>query len=733
VCLLVPTYAFAVACGTPEIVVPPPDGGGGDTSPDGADVQLDLDIPPDVDGEGHIPIPDEPFWIDPPETIINPVTAGQTVQFLARSVDTDEPINVTFWHLDKTAGGTIDANGLFTANGAAGGVVIVGAETKQYSATAVLKLGVSLVDNDAGVNEDTIARLEGGAAGAGPTNSPDSTFRWLYPYDRTVFPRSLLSPRLQFAGNGADYFYLHAKSEWFELKGFYSGSNPERLLIPQKQWDALTWSTEGADTVDVQITKINGPNVTGPIKQQWFVAPASLKGVLYYNTYDDPRAINGTFTEEERGAVMAVRPGGQREPELLLGGDGSCKTCHSVSANGTRMTLSAGHTCNQSYVLSPGPDAGTVATEAYSDDCGNEARHDDTLSFGGLTPDGELVLTSASMAREVPWDFFPNIASVDDDEGPRDSVLMLTDTGEKVAAPGFDGVVHKALMPSFSPYTSHDHKGMVAFVHFEVGGGHTLSVMDFDQPTRTFSNLRVVYNAGTSLYVGWPSFTPDGASIVYQVGSRRDYSTWRDGTGRLFIVDVAVGQTSARAMAILNGRRSSTSYLEPVDQDILSFEPTVLPMAVGGYFWTVFTSRRSYGNLITGYGEGPDDPTVADPSPKKLWVAAFDIGSAPTADPSHPAFYLEGQDLVSGNMRGFWSMEPCRQIDDSCESGSDCCDGFCRAVANDDGGVSLQCVPRPEDECSMEYERCDTKDDCCDEVPELLCISGLCAKQTIIH
>jgi hypothetical protein len=264
-----------------------------------------------------------------------------------------------------------------------------------------------------------------------------------------------------------------------------------------------------------------------------------------------------------------------------------------------------------------------------------------------------------------------------------------------------DGGVKKALMPAFSP----DGKEL-AFMHYEQSLGTGLSVMDFDQSTHTFSNLRVVVS-DPSVTFGWPSFLPDGKQFIYQVGDRDDYATWRGGSGELLIADVAAKQaTHLKAM-------SGGVYL--------NYEPTVLPVAAGGYYWVVFTSRRIYGNIIT-------DPDETDSIRKKLWVAAIDIGTAPNVDPSHPAFYLEGQELASGNLRGFWALEPCRQTGTTCQSGSDCCSGFCRQV-DGDGGPTFSCV-EPPPSCSQEDEKCKTADDCCDKPLGYDCINGRCARPT---
>ena len=91
------------------------------------------------------------------------------------------------------------------------------------------------------------------------------------------------------------------------------------------------------------------------------------------------------------------------------------------------------------------------------------------------------------------------------------------------------------------------------------------------------------------------------------------------------------------------------------------------PVAAGGYFWVFFTSRRTYGNVLVT----PEE----DPKNKKIWVAALDVDSG-AADSSHPAFYLPGQELTSGNIRAFATLSPCHADGDSCSTGIDCCSGM---------------------------------------------------------
>ncbi len=182
--------------------------------------------------------------------------------------------------------------------------------------------------------------------------------------------------------------------------------------------------------------------------------------------------------------------------------------------------------------------------------------------------------------------------------------------------------------------------------------------------------------------------------------------------GDLYFVDVATHKTAR--LDALDGYAGGKAL--PAGGDAhLNFAPTVLPEAVGGYFWVVFTSHRSYGNTLPRR-------TTCDQN-GKLWVAAFDLDPTRGRIPSHPAFYLDGQEAVADNLRGFWVLNPCSANGNDCASGDECCGGFCRSV---DGGP-LQCVAPPGG-CSNEFEECTTAADCCDSGD--LCINGHCAQPT---
>jgi hypothetical protein len=136
-------------------------------------------------------------------------------------------------------------------------------------------------------------------------------------------------------------------------------------------------------------------------------------------------------------------------------------------------------------------------------------------------------------------------------------------------------------------------------------------------------------------------------------------------------------------------------------------------VAAGGYFWVFFDSLRNYGNLGIV---------------RQLWGAAIDIrpDGNYTSDPSHPPFYLEGQEFGTDNHRAFAALEVCRPIGDVCVTGIDCCQGFCSIPTDaSDAEARGSCSTPPANGCANRDERCAATADCCN--PSDYCINGFCA------
>jgi hypothetical protein len=702
-------------------------GGGGDDGGFGNDGSLNLIGGGDDSGA-------QTLVIQPQNATLNVTAPGATEQYQALLLG--QPVSGTQWTIGTAGVGTIDSNGLFTASGLLGGQVGVTATSGALTASTSLTIHLQLTENPGNIDAGSQGKLTAGG-------TADPGFTWLYPYDQTVFPRDLPSPTLQFAAGadagapGFDAAFVHVTFGSLDYQGFYGPSAlPSQIPLTATAWKAISLSAAGTDAVKVQVTKLVGGQVTGPITETWTIATGDLRGSIFYNSYNSALAAPDAATgyPAVTGAVLKLRPSEQQLTVVIsTNNQGECHVCHAVAANGSIMEAADEPNGGPNPAQDSVYDLLEGGTKVFS-------TADRTWDFGAFTPNGTKFLRYGA----VPWTgavpsspWIPDVRGLGNGSTDVPSALFEPRTGAPIPAPGLDAVDGGAplnmMMPTFSP----DGKE-VAFNHFDTGQGHTIAVMDFDDATNTFSNLRDVATLPATAYLGWPTFTPDDQYLFFASGSDAEYDTVSDDpavtpqpTGDLYIAHIP-SKTIATADQ-LNGIRGGASYLPFPDDPHLNFEPTILPVASGGYYWVVFTTRRNYGNTING------DPYAgvggAPSSRKKLWVAAVNISAASgeagavtaAADITHPAFYLDGQELGAGNMRAFWALDPCEQNGVSCETGDQCCSGFCRQSSESDGGVAFLCVTPPTG-CSQESEACKTAADCCGQAQGYDCINGFCSR-----
>src|SRR5262249_37515842 len=148
-----------------------------------------------------------------------------------------------------------------------------------------------------------------GGEGLGPSISDMSTINslqhpgsdgkaqnlvYLYPYDKTVWPRGMLAPLLMWSWSTQDadaiHIHLETSSKSFSWTGTFgrppilaqTGGPFIRHPIPQDVWDMATSSAGGptptgtADKLTVSLTVARGGQAYGPISETWTVAPGRL-------------------------------------------------------------------------------------------------------------------------------------------------------------------------------------------------------------------------------------------------------------------------------------------------------------------------------------------------------------------------------------------------------------------------------------------------------------------------
>jgi hypothetical protein len=659
-----------------------------------------------------------------PRDVVLDLVVGQPLPLQQFTATANGQSATPSWSVTPPTIGTIDGSGLFTASPSGGGQATLTASLGSATDSTTLTVRVRIVQNGGATGQDAGLGGFGGVGGEGEGGPVDATTlttlggtptadgtTLLYPYDRTVWPKDLLAPLLQWApARSYDAVRITLSCPNFSFEGSFAKTATPFLHhpIPQAAWRRASTQCAGGD-VSLRVVFAAGGQAYGPLTQTWRMASGSLKGVVYYNSYGTRLARNysGALGPDPMfgGATLAIR-GASTEPSLVAGGNGGaaqCRVCHVVSANGSTLLTQHGDniSATSQYALR-NANAETPLLPA-----------DGRFAWGGLSPDGTLLFSNVG----------PIAGAASGASG-----LYAIPSGTAVTATGLPSGLGAA-----TPVFSNDGK-QVAF-NFYAGSGadqRSLAAMRFTAPA-TFSDFVNLYTPAAGQVAVFPSYLPTNTGVVFQVetlsngrfGETR--STCDDpgpcssiGTrAELWWVDVATRR--AQRLDKLNGRGYVPVGPESHDDDAtLNYEPTVGPIASGGYAWVIFTSRRLYGNVAT-LNPWWSDPRFHDisasPTPKKLWVAAIDL---------NPAFYLPAQELLAGNSRGYWSADPCRTDGEGCGGGDECCGGFCV----DTGGGPV-CGSNPGGapdggaQCSREFDRCTVDADCCDTTA--VCAGNRCA------
>jgi len=575
-------------------------------------------------------------------------------------------------------------------------------------------------NNPAGVSEEDAKKLKAG--GGSPT-----AMKWLYPYEGTVFPRGMIAPDLMWSGAPGDVAYVHIKSQIFEYWGCIKPTAAGQVALDQEVWDKAGQHSQGKkDIYTVELSVLSQGKVTGPTTSHFQIAQAAIKGSVYYNTYSsklvpaDPAAqggLGGLFGGfgASGGVVLRIPPGGRAE----VFGQTDCNGCHSVSADGSRLLAQSVMNGAYSYSLvsnGPAPKP-TMAGQS--------------ATWTALYPDGSAFLSMSKVidvARAGAFGAFGGAA------GANDATLFDATNGQMIAS---TGIPPGALMPAFSPDGNH-----LVFNDYAIDQAHGLALMSYDTKTHTATDYTMLVKESGDLRPGWPFALPDNGGVVFIRTAAGDFTGGGTGIGgglltggvgnapfsELAVVDIESKKVTLLAKAMgyntLADAEQNVTYLPFGEEDLHHhYYPTVSPVAAGGYFWVFFDSIRHYGGLGLQ---------------RQLWGAALDISpdGTYTSDPSHPPFYLSGQEPGTGNHRAFAALDPCHADGDSCTSGIDCCGGFCY----DDGPVGEltermgKCSPM-QVKCSRQDDRCATDAECCPpadgEAPSS-CIAGFCASVPLI-
>jgi hypothetical protein len=602
---------------------------------------------------------------------------SSTAKVTAESLEFDRP---------DLAGAKNGAPVVLTATGAVAGNGTLHAVYGGLEATAALEIELVEKHVEGTIPDDVLKALDGGATT--PAQDP-ALSALLYPYDKTVFALGLQSPQFMWTAPSptTDVYRVHVEQAGYKYDLYSAAATPGKLTIPQDAWDRITSSNTG-DPMRVTLFRYDATAKTAysAVSESFTIAHESLRGAIYYWTASRQNLGIGNITR--------IYPGVGAKPESL--GTGKCMGCHSVSADGTTMVADIeGAPTAAPYKTGYG---NTRAWASFDLPAAKNPMQTGMYGAGpALTPDGKYVVFGNGLANPAQT-------------GSKNFSLAVTKTGVVVPTSGLDDIVFgttgvNLMMPSFSL----DGTKLAAV---EGAGNLTENVipdskrivyMDFDPALPKFDpKLHEIANisqfAADNQGFGYPAFTPDNKFVAYHTGK---YST---GCNPLGCDDTTPDAGEIWVSPVGGGTpiRLTTLNDPPAMKDrSANREPMFCPVKRGGYSWMVFTSMRDWGNELA-------DPMPNSNAKRRLWVAAID-SDVKTADPSHPAFYLEGQEATP-NMRGFWALSQCIQTPPPgeksamCKANFECCSGFC---------VEGQCVDKTSESCSGIGGACTAVGDCC--------------------
>lgn len=691
------------------------------------------------------------------------------------------------WYTDKFDVAQMDANapGKLTVAVPIAGPVSVSAALGSYTASVTARITVA-VDEKGTENPPPASASFAQFPAELVSDATDSKLELLYPYTGTVFPMGLPPPLVQWR-NGAQAAtsvvvtlrYPATGTPIFRVSQLVSESMTApvplrsaqpRYPIPEDIWFAFEQTihrnrASGGDTGRIEIRRRVGSTTYKAKSIDVRIAPGQLKGRIYYNSYGTALVQNysgakqstgGAFPGGSFGAATLVIPPGGTTPTVAAGFNGSsgCFVCHSASADGTTVITGNPSSISTRYTFPGTPPNGGISY-------GTKA-----LNFGGINPSSTRVFTSSGMADA---DSVSRLLSIDG------AVVSGNNAPSKL----------QAAYPTFSTDGS-----LVAFTYrggnasplsnVAVGSGTALSMMSFDG-NKTFSNFRnlVTPSGGPAV---WPAFLPAGQNgVVYEVETRTtpngglgftrhdiEGSTYSGATGELWWVSTGATPVATRLHRANGYDATGTTGVLPVDptnghagfggtngpagagfyEQRYNYEPSVLPQVIGGYSWVMFTSRRAYGNVATinPYASDPRFDNISiDPTPKKLWMSAVSASPTPGTDPSAPAFYFPGQELIAGNSRAVFSLEACHPAAASsavatdaslCDTDLDCCGATSTPATSacvlDPPPLASpprkHCITMAAGACRQTGESCLTTSNCCNAAGGQVCAAGVCTE-----
>ncbi len=488
------------------------------------------------------------------------------------------PGSGVIWTIQDDFGGSIDSTGTYTTPMNHGGQVEIEAWYDGVYGTCTLDLFIEMTVDLVGD-----PALSDAAETTVPTYDDACGPAVVYPLDGAKLPRDLPSPLVQWSNPAASSTFVVTATNTYATLTVITADASWRP--DEAAWFTLSGEDAGSD-VSVQTAGgvWDGANLVG------LCAPTTPTGfeLGFFGTQST------VFYWSPSTAGLWKIDVGSETPESWLNeaNAGYCVGCHSANlANAARMTMNFGGGDGWSVVSEVGAPLPPVVPA--------ETRRG---NFMTLDPTGTKLVRSYQGALYL------------DDIEANAQLAQVPTTGY-------------ATHPDWSPDgTKLAYSSCGSADADWVAFNCSIATIDI-LPDGSFGASVVVVPAGENTYY-YPSWSPDSQWLAFNQapasGANNDSND--NPLGQVGIVPGAGGAPRLLSLASGGpGLSNSWPRWGPVEGDI---------------GWIAFSSRRSYGNVVSGTAQ--------------IWMAAVDLDNVFAVDPSWAPMWLPGQAISSGNHTPIW-------------------------------------------------------------------------------
>ncbi len=536
---------------------------------------------------------------------------------------------------------TVDANGVATATGASGGVVLITAISGNQSAQAKLTVNYTFTGADPGSAGSGVPANAGSlftSAPADPTRAP----QLVYPNDGVLFPPNVTGIEVHFLPGAAanTLFQVSFTGSLSTVNAFIRCTAPAGItgciyLPDPGLWSAVASGNAGLGPVKVSVrgTDDSGTGVGTSAELSMQFAKDPIQGALYYWTTSGKTAI---MRWDFAGSTQSAQP--YLTPTNTDGK--TCVGCHALAPNGDRLVASAGGQndgrlllwdITQNVASQPFPLAqksqfeswnadGTQFVGVYGDGTSGHKGPSNLMIFDGASGQTTGVIDLGGLRADHPdWTKNPSTSNT---------------------------IVFTSMDPNAGTTDQRPANGAIAYVQNTNGSWGAPQTL-------------VPMQLGKNRY--YPAISPDGNLVVY------DESTCTNGTAALGQLpdkscDADTDATATMFLTSLSGappipltRANSPGVGDGATTALTNSFPKWAPFIqkldeTNNLIWLTFSSTRQYG-LRT-----PPTPASTDETTKGtlIWMVGINPGVG-DGDPSFTAFCLPFQDITTSNHIAQWA------------------------------------------------------------------------------